>query len=99
MTGATADRGPGEQDGAGQHDGADPQRAGDAQVRPAARAPRSDSDVAWNSMGYLLTGLLFGVGGGLALDAWWGTSFMTPVLTVLGLGSTVYYVWFRYGSR
>ncbi|MEZ0166309.1 hypothetical protein AB2L27_16230 [Kineococcus sp. LSe6-4] len=60
---------------------------------------RSDSDVAWNSMAYLLSGLLFGLGGGIALDAWWGTSFMTPTLTVLGLASTVYYVWFRYGSR
>ncbi|WP_369053767.1 AtpZ/AtpI family protein [Kineococcus terrestris] len=66
---------------------------------PVEQDARRDSDTAWNSVSYLMTGIFGGALAGWALDRWLGTAFLTPVLLLAGAASTVYYVWFRYGSR
>ncbi|NAZ86191.1 hypothetical protein GTR00_08790 [Kineococcus sp. T90] len=55
--------------------------------------------VAWNAVSYLMSGIVgFGLLG-LLLDRWLGTSFLAVVGCLGGMALSIYYVWFRYGSR
>jgi F0F1-type ATP synthase assembly protein I len=60
---------------------------------------RLQDSVAWNAASYLLSGIVgFGLLG-LLLDRVLETSFFAVVGSLGGMALSVYYVWFRYGSR
>ncbi|MEJ5915004.1 AtpZ/AtpI family protein [Pseudokineococcus sp. 1T1Z-3] len=74
-------------------------------LRPAAedvpvRAGGGGGDlVAYNVLAYLMSGLLLFGGSGYLLDRWLGTSLLTLVGLLLGMGLGLYLVWVRYGGR
>lgn len=58
-----------------------------------------ESNAAYNALAYLLAGpLTFGPIGWL-LDRWLGTAFLLPITILAGMVLSLYYVWFRYGTR
>jgi F0F1-type ATP synthase assembly protein I len=65
---------------------------------PDAGHPRLEESRMWNVVSYLITGpVLFG-GIGLLLDHWLHTSFVVVVGILLGMATSLYLVWFRYGT-
>ncbi|WP_205705389.1 AtpZ/AtpI family protein [Kineococcus indalonis] len=65
----------------------------------AREQARLQDSVAWNAVSYLMSGIVgFGLLG-LLLDRWLGTSFLAVVGCLGGMALSIYYVWFRYGSR
>ncbi len=57
---------------------------------------RSNGD-AYGVLSYILAGLLLYGGLGFLADRWWGTRFLTPVGLILGLATSVYVIYKRYG--
>jgi ATP synthase protein I len=77
--------------------------------QPADRRPDPTKDAAkdrdglqeaaaWNVVAYLMSGVLgFGVPAWL-LDTWLGTSWLLPVGLIVGMGASLWLIWFRYGT-
>lgn len=59
---------------------------------------RETSDM-YNALAYVLAGPLTLGPLGWALDHWLGTAFVLPVSLLAGMVLSLYYVWFRYGTR
>jgi F0F1-type ATP synthase assembly protein I len=60
---------------------------------------RRESDSAWKSIAYLLTGPLVYGGLGALADHWLGTSWLVGVGIVGGMALSLYLIWFRYGTH
>jgi hypothetical protein len=60
---------------------------------------RRESDSAWRSVAYLLTGPLVYGGLGYLADLWLGTSWLVGVGIVGGMALSLYLIWFRYGTH
>jgi ATP synthase protein I len=60
---------------------------------------RANEGAVWTIFGYLLSGLLFWGGIGWALDRWLGTTFLTLIGLLLGMGGALYLVWLRFGRE
>lgn len=60
---------------------------------------RRESDSAWKSVAYLLTGPLVYGGLGALADHWLGTSWLVGVGIVGGMALSLYLIWFRYGTH
>jgi ATP synthase protein I len=60
---------------------------------------RRDENAIWTIFGYLLSGLLFWGGVGYAADRWLGTSYLTLVGFLMGMGGALYLVWLRFGRE
>jgi ATP synthase protein I len=56
------------------------------------------SNAAYSALGYLLAGLLFWGGVGLALDRWLGTNFLVLIGLLLGGAAAMYLIYVRYGK-
>jgi ATP synthase protein I len=59
----------------------------------------ADEGAVWTIFGYLLSGLLFWGGIGWALDRWLGTTFLTLLGLLIGMGGALYLVWLRFGRE
>jgi ATP synthase protein I len=53
----------------------------------------------WTIFGYLLSGLLFWGGVGYAGDKWLGTTYLTLIGLLVGMGGALYLVWLRFGRE
>ena len=62
-------------------------------------SPRNDENAFWTIFGYLLSGLLFWGGVGFAADKFFGTSMLTLVGLLVGMGGALYLVWLRFGRE
>ena len=60
---------------------------------------RRESDSAWKSVAYLITGPLIYGGLGYLADLWLGTSWLVGVGIVGGMALSLYLIWFRYGTH
>ena len=60
---------------------------------------QNEENALWSIVGYLLSGLLIWGGIGWGLDQWLGTSFLVLVGLLLGMGSSIYLVWLRFGRK
>lgn len=60
---------------------------------------RTESDAAWRSVAYLISGPLLYGGIGYLLDRWLGTNWLVGVGIVGGMALSLYLIWFRYGSQ
>jgi ATP synthase protein I len=59
---------------------------------------RSNEEGAmWSIVGYLISGLIIWGGIGWGVDSWLHTHYFRLVGLLLGLGSSLYLVWLRYG--
>ena len=63
------------------------------------KANRRDENALWTIFGYLLSGLLFWGGVGFAADKFFGTSMLTLLGLLVGMGGALYLVWFRFGRE
>jgi ATP synthase protein I len=57
----------------------------------------SNEGAVWTIFGYLLSGLLFWGGVGYLADRFLGTSYLTLVGILMGMGGGLYLVWLRFG--
>jgi ATP synthase protein I len=64
-----------------------------------ARQNKRDENAMWTIFGYLLSGLLFWGGVGYAADRWLGTSYLTLIGLLVGMGGAIYLVWLRFGRE
>ena len=60
---------------------------------------RGAESALWSIFGYLISGQIVWGGIGFALDRWLGTSFLVLVGLLLGMGSSIYLVWLRFGRK
>ena len=67
--------------------------------REEEMAPRNDENAFWTIFGYLLSGLLIWGGIGYGLDRWLGTGFFLLGGLLLGMGSSLYLIWLRFGRN
>lgn len=63
------------------------------------RAFHRDNEVGVRVTAYLFSGALLYGGVGWGLDHWLGTSWFLPVGIVVGMGLSLYLIWFRYGTH
>lgn len=63
------------------------------------KANRRDENAIWTIFGYLLSGLLFWGGVGWAADKFFGTTFLTLIGLLVGMGGALYLVWLRFGRE
>lgn len=61
------------------------------------RRRRTDPGDAWSILGYLLSGLLVWGGAGLLVDRWLGTRFVVLIGLLVGMATSIYIVYVRYG--
>jgi len=61
--------------------------------------PRNDENAFWTIFGYLLSGLLIWGGIGYSLDHWLNTGYFLLGGLLLGMGSSLYLIWLRYGRN
>lgn len=73
---------------------------------PGSSVPREPDQVSmretydmYNALAYVLAGPLTFGPLGWALDHWLGTTYVLPVSLLAGMVLSLYYVWFRYGTR
>ena len=64
-----------------------------------SRQNKSDENAMWTILGYLLSGLIFWGAVGYAADRWLGTSYLTLVGLLVGMGVAIYLVWLRFGRE
>lgn len=65
---------------------------------PEGEHPRLAESAMWNVVSYLISGpVVFGALGWL-LDRWLHTGFLLPAGILVGMATSLYYVWFRYGT-
>lgn len=60
---------------------------------------RKEENALWTIVGYLLSGLIFWGGVGWAIDRWLGTTLATLVGLLVGVSSSIYLIWLRYGRE
>ena len=60
---------------------------------------RKEENALWTIVGYLLSGLIFWGGLGWAADKWFGTSLLTLIGLLVGVSSSIYLIWLRYGRE
>ena len=60
---------------------------------------RREESALWSIFGDLIAGQIVWGGIGFALDRWLGTSFLVLVGLLLGMGSSIYLVWLRFGRK
>lgn len=53
---------------------------------------------AYTVLAYLLSGLIVWGGIGWLADRWLGTEFLVLIGLLVGMGSSMYIVWLRYGK-
>lgn len=63
------------------------------------RESRGEESALWSIFGYLISGQVVWGGIGFALDRWLGTSYLVLVGLLLGMGSSIYLVWLRFGRK
>jgi ATP synthase protein I len=61
----------------------------------ATQNPREGA--LYSILGYMLSGLIFWGGVGYFADRFFGTSFLTLVGLLVGMGGALYLVWLRFG--
>jgi F0F1-type ATP synthase assembly protein I len=59
--------------------------------------PRTGPGDAWTILGYLLSGLLVWGGAGFLVDKWLGTRLFVLIGLLVGMGTSIYIVYIRYG--
>ena len=64
-----------------------------------SRQNKSDENAMWTILGYLIYGLIFWGAVGYAADRWLGTSYLTLVGLLVGMGGAIYLVWLRFGRE
>jgi len=57
----------------------------------------ADPGDAWTILAYLLSGLIVWGGVGWLLDRWLGTGFLTLIGLLVGMATSIYIVYIRYG--
>lgn len=60
---------------------------------------RKEENALWTIVGYLLSGLIFWGGVGWVADKWLGTSLLTLIGLLVGVSSSIYLIWLRYGRE
>ena len=60
---------------------------------------RNEENALWTIVGYLLSGLIFWGGVGWALDKWLGTTLLTLIGLLIGVSSSLYLIWLRFGRE
>ena len=61
------------------------------------RADRQAANDAWAAFGLMLSGVIVWGGAGYLLARWTGHQLFTMVGLLVGTGTALYGVWFRYG--
>jgi F0F1-type ATP synthase assembly protein I len=61
------------------------------------RAGRQASDDAWGAFGLMVSGVVVWGGAGYLVSRWTHHQIFTMVGLLLGMGTALYGVWFRYG--
>ncbi len=62
-------------------------------------AGKAEADALWSIVGYMLSGLIFWGGAGYFADQYFGTTFLTLVGFLLGMGGALYLIWLRFGRE
>jgi hypothetical protein len=65
---------------------------------PSAGPDESPHGDPWHAFGYLVSGVLFYGGIGLAVDWWLGTGFLVVVGILVGAGLGIYMTFARFGG-
>jgi hypothetical protein len=78
--------------------GASGQSNSDDPNDPTGGRPDGGAYAAYSAIGYLLAGLLFWGGVGLALDRWLGTNFLVLIGMLVGGAAAMYLIYVRYGK-
>ena len=68
-------------------------------IKEKKMSPRNDENAFWTIFGYLLSGLLIWGGIGYGLDRWLGSGFFLLGGLLLGMGSSLYLIWLRFGRN
>jgi ATP synthase protein I len=61
------------------------------------RAERQAANDAWSAFGLMLSGVVVWGGAGYLVARWTGHQLFTMLGLLLGMGTALYGVWFRYG--
>lgn len=61
------------------------------------RADRQAANDAWSAFGLMLSGVFIWGGAGYLVARWTGHQLFTMVGLLLGTGTALYGIWFRYG--
>jgi ATP synthase protein I len=72
----------------------DPYEASDDGER---RAGRQASNDAWSAFGLMVSGVVVWGGAGYLVSRWTGHQIFTMVGLLVGMGTALYGIWFRYG--
>jgi ATP synthase protein I len=58
-----------------------------------------EENAMWSIFGYLLSGLIFWGGVGIALDQWLNTGYFTLTGLLVGISGAIYLIWLRFGRE
>jgi ATP synthase protein I len=58
-----------------------------------------EENAMWTIFGYLLSGLIFWGGVGIALDKWPNTGYFTLTGLLVGISGAIYLIWLRFGRE
>jgi ATP synthase protein I len=72
----------------------DPDEGADDGERRAGREVAND---AWSAFGLMISGVAVWGGAGYLVSRWTGHQLFTMVGLLLGMGTALYGIWFRYG--
>jgi ATP synthase protein I len=61
------------------------------------RAGRQASNDAWSAFGLMVSGVVVWGGAGYLVSRWTGHQIFTMVGLLVGMGTALYGIWFRYG--
>jgi ATP synthase protein I len=61
------------------------------------RAGRQASNDAWSAFGLMVSGVVVWGGAGYLVSRWTGHQLFTMVGLLVGMGTALYGIWFRYG--
>ena len=75
-----------------------PKPASSGPPDPDAGHPGTPEAAMWSVVSYLISGPVFFGGLGWVLDRWLGTAFLVVVGLLVGMATSLYLVWFRYGT-
>jgi ATP synthase protein I len=62
------------------------------------RAERQASNDAWSAFGLMVSGVVVWGGAGYLVSRWTGHQLFTMVGLLVGMGTALYGIWFRYGK-
>jgi ATP synthase protein I len=68
-------------------------------LNPSNEPNRREEGALWSIFGYLLSGLLVWGGIGYGLDHLLNRGIFTLIGLLLGMGSSLYLVWMRFGRK